>query len=350
MSPVKKLNMGCDVVDKECLIEISPENNEKGASKNVIGEAPMYDLSDVSSPTDYLPDFEGTEEGFSINPVSAIFLIIHIHGFMYILFRSLEQFFIAVVPTLTLVPFMIWWYKNKMHCQLYDVFSCYADGICALGVTSMIMKIFYFANDLFGVVILHRNIHPYSTHALAHAAIGEIVKCYIYSRNVTHGRVRKQKRTMIISLIMALGFSFAESLGLVNVYFHTYPEDPSFQEIVGFMLITISLGQTLHILCGYFSGILNTIDPNAPYRPCLYTIPTRGVYFLCMSRLTVDRSFENFFITVIAGSSSILVLLYFIHFFADQMPEAHTYLSVLEYDTSEEEPLKKRVEPHFTID
>ena len=31
----------------------------------------------------------------------------------------------------------------RFHCPLYDVISCYADGIGALGMTSIMLKVFY---------------------------------------------------------------------------------------------------------------------------------------------------------------------------------------------------------------
>ena len=60
------------------------------------------------------------------------------------------------------------------------------------------------------------NIHSYTLHSFTHVAVGEFAKCYVYAKNGTHERVKKGKRAMIISLIIALGFTFGESLHLTN--------------------------------------------------------------------------------------------------------------------------------------
>jgi hypothetical protein len=38
------------------------------------------------------------------------------------------------------------------------------------------------------------------------------------------------------------------------------------------------LGTPLHILCGYFSGVLNTLDDNNHFKACMYTIPARALF------------------------------------------------------------------------
>lgn len=331
------------------------QTDKRPQKTGVVSEPEHVTVDDstvFASPTDYQDEFKEGHGKFSINPISAIFLAIHIHGYFYVLFQSYEQFFLAIVPTVLLLPFMIWWYKNKFHCSFYEVTSCYADGLCALGLTSLILKLFYFCNRQLGIDHALDFIHPYMSHAFFHVIIGEILKCYAFTRNINNKRFKKAKRTMIVSIIIALGFSFGESIHLVHAFFGIVEQNPTFNHIVGFMTITILIGQPLHLVCGYLCGVLNTINNAAPYDSLWFTIPARAAFMVCAAKLVWMNTFEDFVVTLIVGLSGILFLLYLTHIFAKDIPNIATknYMSLLDYDDDEEEGFVQGVSPHFTIE
>jgi len=342
-----------EYVDIKSLMEIKKQIEENVAlpALNNITEKHIEDdlekvtpaKQNVQTPQSYMHLLK-PDDGCEMNLTSWTIVSLYAGWYLIILYVSLQQFVMcAIPPTLTILPFMIWWYSNRDKCPLYEVICCYADGMNAFTIFVVILytwnKIYYYCN------FIRNPNHPLAIlmSAISMATIGEVLKASMYHLNSTHEDLYKPKRAIIVSLIISMGFAFGESLYIISNILYIAPNLDFVSEVWIFIGTACVLGTPLHILCGCFSGVLNTLDDNNHFKSCVYTIPARALYMFGEVNLLLNPSPYSAIITTIVSGGAIAFLMYFIHFFSKSIPEIadKSYMSLLAYaelssDTEEE--------------
>jgi len=283
--------------------------------------------------------FNENDEGYLMNRASTFLLALYVMYYVFILYCSINYFILAVVPSCALIPFMIWWYKNRTHCPLYELIPCYGHGITAYTVSSIVVGIldyiynFLGMNSLFfrgyGVVI--------AIYVTTMIVVGEFFKCVAYANTATHKSVKKSKRPMIVALIISLGFGFAESLALLSIIERT---NHRFSwDLMTFIGSAFAIGTPLHVICGYLSGILNSLDSNRPFRSCIYIIPARSLYSIFHLKFLLSSTIIDFFSMLAVSVGVVWYLAFLISTFKAEIPgvSSESYMSLLmTYDNDNE--------------
>lgn len=287
----------------------------------------------VQTPQSYMHLLK-PDDGCKMTMSSWAIVSLYAGWYMVILYISFQQFVISILPpTLTLLPFMVWWYSNRDKCPLYEVIGCYADGMNAFTMSAIILHIVDKIFDFCGFVVAPKNSFAILLSIMSMAIVGELLKALMYHLNSTHEDLYKPQRAVIVSLIISMGFAFGESLSIISIIWYAAPNLDFAQELIVFSLTAFVLGTPLHMLCGYLSGILNTLDDNNHFQSCMYTIPARALYMFGECKLLLDPSFSLALIATIGSSGAIMFLIYFIDSFSKSIPEIadHSYMSLLAY-------------------
>lgn len=297
---------------------------------------PVPALSDFRTYSEQFQDLVKFENDspYKMTCYSWIFVVMYLVFFTYAFLTSYEMFILTLLPITPLIPFMVWWTKNREHLPIYEVIRCFGDGTvanigCSILTNIFMSVIFEFTDaDLTQPLILLTSTFLISFNS-------EVLKMLAFKINNTHQDIAAGKRQLIVSTIISIGFAFTEGLfiSFCILQFNEFGWITFSEELELYFITTLVMGTPLNILCGYLSGLILTVNSSNFSEALLYTIPARTLYVFGEITLVQNPTRLNLYVVSVTSTCSIVFVILCIRFYVNYIPEFQhqSYLELIGY-------------------